>query len=162
MPSSPTLSWYKVPEDIKHLLLLAANHWEDTALSEQYINQALAQSHADLDVLVTAYRYFFYKNNNSMALQIANKVIEFVKTTEQLPDDWGEQISVLETRKEEPNIRLYLNSYTASGLMLARLGELERAKQISALITEIDTKNEFGANTILEILTRPPDEDEDE
>ena len=97
-----------------------------------------------------------------MALKIATQVIELIQTTEQLPEDWGQQISVLETRKEEANIRLYLNAYAASGLILARLGELDRAKQISALITEIDDKNEFGASTILGILTRPPDEDGDD
>jgi hypothetical protein len=46
--------------------------------------------------------------------------------------------------------------------MLARLGELEKARHISAMITEIDARNEFGASTILNILTRPPDEDEDD
>jgi hypothetical protein len=162
MPSPPALSWYRVPENIKHLLVQAANHWEDTEVSEGYINQALAEPDATLDVLVTAYRYFFYKNNNAAALRMADQVIDRVKTTAQLPDDWGQLIQSLETRKDEPDIRLYLNAYAASGLMLARLGELEKARHISAMITEIDTRNEFGASTILNILTRPPDEDEDD
>ncbi len=160
MPPSPTLSWYKVPENIKQLLLLAADNWEDTNLSEHYINQALAQSNTNLDVLVTAYRYFFYKNNNQMALQMARKVIDRVKTTAQLPDDWGQLLQVLETRKDDPDIRLYLNAYSAMGLMLARLGDIEQARHISAMITEIDDRNEFSASTILSILTRPPDEDD--
>ena len=98
MSPSPALSWYKVPEEIKRLLLLASEHWEDTPLSEHYMRQALAQSQADPDVLVAAYRYFFYKNNNSMALKIATQVIELIQTTEQLPEDWGQQILGILTR----------------------------------------------------------------
>jgi hypothetical protein len=53
--SSPTLSWYDAPEDIKSLLISAAQSWEDTAQSEQYMIAALAKAEVNLDVLITAY-----------------------------------------------------------------------------------------------------------
>ena len=59
-----TFSWYDVPEEVKSLLILAANTWENTVESESYINQALSKAEDNIDVLVTAYRYFFYKNNS--------------------------------------------------------------------------------------------------
>ncbi|NJM97032.1 MAG: hypothetical protein HC800_07495 [Phormidesmis sp. RL_2_1] len=40
----------------------SAQTWEDTETSEQCIQQALAQPDIELDVLVSAYRYYFYKN----------------------------------------------------------------------------------------------------
>ena len=158
--TQPALSWYEVPESIKQLLLSAAENWEDTARSEQYLHQALAQADIPLDVLVAAYRYFFYKSNNQMALQMAQQVIDRVKVTEQLPDRWEDLKPILLTRKEEPNIRLFLNAYAASGFVYARLGELEQAKEITANVSEIDDRKEFGAAVVLDVLTRSPDEDD--
>jgi predicted TPR repeat methyltransferase len=56
---------------------------------------------------------------------------------------------------------LFLNAYAASGFVLAKMGELEKAKEATARVKEVDAKNEFGASIILDILTRPPEEDED-
>jgi tetratricopeptide (TPR) repeat protein len=163
-----TLSWYQVPEEIKELLILAAQNWENTAESEKYIHQALAKNDSisgslgldNTDVMVAAYRYFFYKNNSLLALQMAVKVVEKIKYSEKLPDDWEQLKPILVSRKEEPKIRLYLNAYAASGLVLAKLGEIEQAKEITSRVKEIDDKKEFGASTIFDILTRPPEEDE--
>ncbi|MBL1176232.1 hypothetical protein [Pantanalinema sp. GBBB05] len=155
-----TLSWYPVPADTKRLLQAAAAAWEDTASSEALIHQAIAQTQTDLNVLVAAYRYFFYKNNNSMALQMAHQVLEQVQIVEQLPMDWEQLKPILISRKEDPNIRLYLNAYAASGLVLARLGDLETAKVITTRVSEIDDRKEFGASTILDVLTRPLEDDE--
>lgn len=122
-------SWFQVSEDIKQLLILAAEHWENTAESEKYINQALAKTEESTDVLVAAYRYFFYKNNYHMALQIAVKVIANIKASEQLLDNWEQAKPILISRKEEPKIRLYLNTYAAYGMVLAKLGEIDKAKK---------------------------------
>lgn len=160
--TQPALSWYEVPESIKQLLLSAAENWEDTARSEQYMHQALAQTGITLDVLVAAYRYFFYKCNNQMALQMAQQVIDRVTEIEQLPDRWEDLKPILLARKEEANIRLFLNAYAASGFVWARLGELEKAKEITTNVSEIDDRKEFGgAAVVLDVLTRSPDEDDE-
>ncbi|MEJ1935220.1 hypothetical protein WDZ92_33915, partial [Nostoc sp. NIES-2111] len=67
---------------------------------------------------------------------------------------------VLINRREESQIRLYLNAYAAAGLVLAKLGEIERAKEISMRVKEIDDKHDFGAGILLDVLTRPADEDD--
>ncbi|NJR14647.1 MAG: hypothetical protein HC785_02365 [Calothrix sp. CSU_2_0] len=155
------LSWFQVPEDIKQLLILAADNWQDTSVSEEYLNQALAKTNDSIDVLVAAYRYFYYKNNYQMALQTASRVINKVKITENIPDNWEQAKSILINRREDEPIRLYLTAYAASGLVLAKLGEIEQAKTICMQIKEIDTKNEFqSASILLDILTRPPEEDD--
>lgn len=38
------LSWFNVSEEAKSLLISAASNWEDTAQSQEYINQALTTS----------------------------------------------------------------------------------------------------------------------
>ena len=55
---------------------------------------------------------------------------------------------------------MYLNAYAASGLVLAKLGKIEQAKEISIRMKGIDEKNDFGAGILLDILTRPPEEDD--
>lgn len=160
MPTATRLSWYQVPDEIEQLLIAATDTWEDTQQSESYIHQALAKADTNLDVLVAAYRYFFYKNQNVLALQVANTVCDRIQELEQLPADWPALSPILLRRKEEPNIRLYLNARAASGLVLARLGELEPAKDIATHIQAIDEKNEFGASVVLNILTQPPEEED--
>ncbi|NEU72221.1 hypothetical protein PI95_006450 [Hassallia byssoidea VB512170] len=158
---SKTFSWFQVPEDIKNLLILAAKSWENTAESEKYMQQALAKTQDNIDVLIAAYRYFYYKNNYLLALQMAVKVINKIHNHENLPDDWQQLKPILVSRKDNPSIRLYLTAYAASGLVLAKLGEIEQAKEISARVKEVDDKKEFGGGLILDILTRPAEEDEE-
>ncbi len=153
-------SWFEVPDDVKKLLILAAQNWENTSESEKYINQALAKTEESPDVLVAAYRYFFYKNNYEMALQVAVKVINRIRVSENLPDDWEQLKQILISRKEDPKIRLYLTAYSASGLVLAKLGQIEVAKKISAQVKAVDHNKEFGAAILLDVLTRPCEEDE--
>jgi tetratricopeptide (TPR) repeat protein len=158
---SEAFSWFQVPEDIKILLILAAKSWENTEESEKYMQQALAKTEDNTDVLVAAYRYFYYKNNYPLALQITAKVISKIKISDKLPDDWQQLKPILVSRKDNPSIRLYLTAYAASGLVLAKLGEIEQAKEISARVKEVDDKKEFGGGLILDILTRPAEEDEE-
>ena len=153
-------SWYDVPEDVKNLLMLAVENWEDTETSENYINQALAKTDGNLDILIGTYRYFFYKNNMKMSLQLANKVIDEVKKSENLPDDWQELKYILASRKNEEKINLLITAYAASGLIIAKMGDLEKAKAISEDVQEIDHKNDL-AKILFDIITRPPDEDDD-
>ncbi len=62
MKSFAAPPWFSISAQTQTFLLAAAQTWEDTQISEQYIQQALAQPNIALDVLVSAYRYYFYKN----------------------------------------------------------------------------------------------------
>ncbi len=151
-----SFSSFDVADDVKELLILAAQTWENTEESTKYMQQALANT----DILVAAYRYFYYKNNYVLALTTAEKITAKIKKAESLPDNWQELKPILVKRHEESQIRLYLTAYAASGLVLAKLGNIEKAKEISIRIKGIDDKNDFGAGILLDILTRPPEADD--
>ncbi|MBS3025818.1 MAG: hypothetical protein HCA25_01640 [Dolichospermum sp. DET50] len=155
-----SFSWFDVADDVKELLILAAHTWENTEESTKYMQQALAKTADNTDVLVAAYRYFYYKNNYILALTTAEKITAKIKKAESLPEIWEELKPILVKRHEEPQIRLYLNAYAASGLVLAKLGKIEQAKEISTRIKGIDEKNDFGAGILLDILTRPTEDDD--
>ena len=152
-------SWYRVPSEIEPLLSAAVVNWDDTAHSEQLILQAINHPDTTLEVLVSAYRYFFYKHNDGMARYLAMQVMERIKQAESLPDEWHTLKAVLQDRLSDPAIRLYLSAYTALGIMLARWGASKSALEISARVQSLDTKNEFGAEFIQNVLSG---EDEDE
>lgn len=159
--SENKLSWFDVSDDVKELLILAAKTWENTEESEKYMLAALARTEENTDVLVAAYRYFYYKNNYDLALITAEKIIARIKNVENLPDNWQELKPILSRRCEEEQIRLFLTAYAASGLVLAKLGNITQAEEISTNIKGIDDKNDFGATILLQILNPPPDEDDE-
>ncbi|MFO5474322.1 MAG: hypothetical protein ACLBM2_10535, partial [Dolichospermum sp.] len=90
----------------------------------------------------------------------AEKITAKIKAVENLSDNWEELKPILIQRQEEPQIRLYLNAYAASGLVLAKLVKIEEAKEFSSRIKGFDDKNDFGAGILLDILTRPPETDD--
>jgi len=116
-------------------------------------SQALNHPAATLEVLVSAYRYFFYKSNDAMARRLALQVMEQVQASEGLPDEWEQLEAIVRERFYDPPIRLYLSAYTALGGMLARWGAYEAAIEISTHIQSVDDRNEFGAGVILNILS---------
>ncbi|MEA5508184.1 hypothetical protein VB715_00250 [Crocosphaera sp. UHCC 0190] len=155
------LSWYDVSEDVKQLLILATDNWQNTILSEQYINQALEKEGNNLDVLIGAYRFFFYKNKPEIALKIAKKVLRIIQETENLPLEWEQLKFILVERQNESSIRLYLNAYASQGFILAKLGQVEAAKLITERVKTIDEHRESCATTVFEVLTKDSDEDDD-
>ena len=136
------LSWYDASEEVKELLVLATDNWENSSLSEQYINQALEKAGDNIDVLVGAYRFFFYKNKPELALKIVKKVLRIIQEKENLPLEWEQLQPILMKRQQEPNIRLYLNAYASQGYMLAKMGEIETAKLITERVQRIDEHRE--------------------
>ncbi len=155
------ISWYDVEPEIQQLLLLASENWEYTGLAEKYIREALFKAGNNLDVLVGAYRFFFYKHQPATALSIAEQVLQLLTSRENLPIEWSQLQPILLARKLEPNIRLYLNAYAAKGLIMAQLGKLEEAKIISQRVKEIDNSREFCSTTVFEVITKSPDEEEE-
>ena len=155
------ISWCDVEPEIQQLLLLASENWEYTGLAEKYIREALFKAGNNLDVLVGAYRFFFYKHQPATALSIAEQVLQLLTSRENLPIEWSQLQPILLARKLEPNIRLYLNAYAAKGLIMAQLGKLEEAKVISQRVKEIDNSREFCSTTVFEVITKSPDEEEE-
>ncbi|NEQ95408.1 MAG: hypothetical protein F6K30_01530 [Cyanothece sp. SIO2G6] len=160
--TSATVSWFNASADVQSLLMAAADCWQDTAKSQQYMEQAIAQSMNNPDVLIAAYRYFFYKSNSEMALWAAEKTMEHIRQVEALPEAWDALQSVLTVRQSEPMVRVYLHAYAASGLLLAKMGNVEAALTIATRVKAIDEQQEFSGDLLHQILTTSPDDDDDD
>lgn len=140
------------------LLSAAVCSWEDTSTSNQYIQKALAQKDVDLDVVVSAYRYYFYKSNTSMALKMAVEVCDRIRVDKQWPADWQKLKPILLEQIERPQTRLFISAYAASGLLQARLGNVAVAQEIANQVQQLQAK-EFGADVLLNILNPSSDEE---
>ncbi|MEO1126701.1 MAG: hypothetical protein AAFX95_21895 [Cyanobacteria bacterium J06639_16] len=158
LPKAPP--WCSATASSQDLLAAVAQTWEDTPTSEHYLQQALAQPQVELDVLIGAYRYYFYKNRDAMALQMAMLVLDRIQQAEQWPTAWDDLKPILLERIDDSNARLYLNAYAASGLLLARLGNFEEAQSVADQVQQIEAK-EFGAEVLHSILNPAPEEEED-
>ena len=135
-----------------------AQAWADSSTSEQYLQSALSQPQVELDVLVGAYRNYFYKHQDAKALEDATTVTKRVLQAEQWPENWDSLKPQLLKNLDNPAARLYLNAYCASGLLFARLGKLEAAQTIADQVQQIKSK-EFGAEVLHSILNPLPDDD---
>ena len=144
----------------RSLLMAAAQTWENTHVSERYIEQALTQPDVELDVLVSAYRYYFYKNNDAKALDMATAICDRIQNAQQWPTGWESLKPLLLKQLDDAMVRLYLNAYAASGLLRARLGQLDTAQTIAEHVKQIEAK-EFGGELLLNILNPSVDEEDD-
>ncbi|MEM8831167.1 MAG: hypothetical protein AAGE96_17680 [Cyanobacteria bacterium P01_G01_bin.19] len=159
-PVQKSYSWCDVKPEVKQLMLLASENWEYTGLAEKYIREALSKAGNNLDVLVGAYRFFFYKHKPAAALSIAQRVVELIAKSKNLPSEWLQLKPILLEHKQETDIRLYLNAYAATGLVWAQLGRIEEAREISERVKQIDDTSQFCANTVFEVISKPNDEEE--
>ncbi|MEB3230917.1 MAG: hypothetical protein VKJ64_07910 [Leptolyngbyaceae bacterium] len=160
--TSTTVSWFNASADIQALLMAAADCWEDTARSQQYVEEAIAQGINNPDVLIAAYRYFFYKSNSEMALWAAQKTMDHIRQLESLPGDWDKLQPILQARKSDLMVRIYLHAYAASSLLLAKIGDVEGALAIATRIKAIDDQREFSGDLLHQILTTPLDDEDDD
>jgi tetratricopeptide (TPR) repeat protein len=143
---------FHVPENVRTLLIQAAEAWHDKVQSEHCIHQALQEADHYPDILVAACRYFYYQDEGAMALRMAQRILENVKLEEDLPDDWEHLKLILMNRRCDPNVRLYLNTYAATGFIYAKMNDVEQATNITEKIQEVDPDDEIGASLLLEVL----------
>lgn len=147
-----SFSWFEAPEHVKANLQRAVESWEDTEKSSQYVLKALEENRGNLNVLVSAYRFFFYKQSYPMAIQIALKIMDILRSKRSIPEKKREMLAYLRSNLEDYDIRLFINAYSAYAFMLMRLGSLEKATEILSLLKEIDERGEFGISIMLGLM----------
>jgi tetratricopeptide (TPR) repeat protein len=145
-------SMFHVPDNIRILLIRAAETWNDKVVSEQYIHQALQEADRYPDILVAACRYFYYQGRGPAALEMAQRILARVKSQENWPDEWECLKPILIRHRQEPNARLYSNTYAATGFIYAKMNDIRQSTDITKRIQEIDPDDEIGVSFLLEFL----------
>lgn len=146
------LSWFEAPPEAKEKLYRAVLSWEKCKEAEGYIEQALEIAGENLDVLTSAYRFFFYRHDYSKAMDIALRVMELVRKEKNMPEEKEELLTYLRENMEDYRVRLYISACTACAFILLKLGSVEDAREILSALQELDHKSEFGVPVLLDLM----------
>ena len=151
-----------LPEDAAAELDLAAAayHLEDSAERHLARAQALAPDH--VAVLIGLYRFYFYKNRLSNALQVAELCLDKAARDNRLPPDWRDvRIGDADfSRYENPLPRFFLFTLKGFGYLNMRLGHLDLGRDALLKLLELDPSDKVGAKVLLDVLDRRGCDDE--
>ena len=110
----------------------AAEQLDDRAASESFVEQALARFGDDLEVLVSGYRFFFYRSRPECALALVRERSGCARREAKLPETWARAGTVACRRHERRDASSVPGRLLGRlGLLLAQLGEFDEARDIS-------------------------------
>lgn len=122
----------------------------DPEASEAAIKEALALAPDDFDILLGAYRFYFYNHRYRDALPHCAELLTQAARRLNIASDW---------RLVEPGDAPFSEAEFAPGLFLqtliawgychSRLGDLEEARAAIAHVLHLDPSDRFGAGGVL-------------
>jgi len=151
------------PTPLDALLRQVGDAWSSPDQARRLIKRALAEYPDEEEAFVAAYRYFFYRNDLTSALGIAEQCLARIQHELDLPSDWR-QLEPGQIDFAEPGLprhRFLLFALNAYAYLLARLGRNAEADQAFAVVSRLDPADKIGAARLQAVLRRGPDADDD-
>jgi hypothetical protein len=136
--------------------------WEDEAVAEGHIYEALDLAPGHLAVQIAAYKFYFYRHRLQEALPYAQACLAQILRRNQLPADWRDVRpgdAAFTTLNPEP--RMVLFALVAYGYVLARLGRIEEGRAALIKVTELDPTDRLGALRLLAVIDGGGQDDDD-
>jgi len=139
--------------EVEDLVQTAAGlYGEGTA--EQPLLEALRLAPESLNVLVAAYRFYYYQHRLEAALGVADRALAVTAHRLGIPLDWQglsfEHVSQGGSATLAL-VRFHLLSLKARAYLQLRLGYLEEGKAILSKLVELDSHNRLGAQQLLDV-----------
>lgn len=151
------------PNSLDALLRQAGDAWSSPDAARHLIERALKEYPDEEEAFVAAYRYFFYRNDLTSALGIAEQCLARILHELNLPSDWRRvdrgEIDFADAGL--PRHRFLLFALNAYAYLLARLGRNAEADQAFAVVSRLDPADKVGAARLQAVLRRGPDADDD-
>jgi len=145
-----------MPEKVSQLLMQAAAAYGD-GQSEGLLLRAFLYAPENLSVLVALYRTYYYQHRLDEAKQVARRALEVVAKRLDFPSDWR-KVDIAELShavlKSMGLVRFYLLTLKAEAYLYLRLGKLDEGRARLKKVSELDASDHFGANALLEMLSR--------
>jgi len=156
-----------LPDDVQELLKQAGQSWHDEAGTEAKVLEALALAPDALATRIGAYKFYFYRHRMDEALPHALSCVDFALTALGLGPDWrrvtpadaaffGTAVTLA------PLPKLLMQTLSATGYVLARLGRIAEAEAALSKVVELDGGNRLGAGRLLAVVRRGGAEPDDE
>lgn len=135
-------------------LLQQAGNLYGEGEAEQPLQEALRLAPTSLNVLVAAYRYYYYQHRLEDALGIAGQALAVTAERLSIPLDW-KLLTLAHISQGGPStmalVRFHLLSLKAEAYLLLRLGRSAEGRAILEKLLELDAHNRLGAKQLLEV-----------
>lgn len=149
------------PKAEEHLRL-AGLHYHDDSLALQHLEQAEALAPGHAAVLISRYRFFFYKNRLKDALEVGRECLKKSARDIGCGEDWQsvqpDDASFGQFEAILP--RFFLFTLKGYAYLSLRLGDLEQGRGAIGKLLELDPSDKVGARVLLDVLDRQGRNDE--
>ena len=150
--------------DIQAAIAAASKLWDEPERAETLLLRALADAPDSEDALVALYRFYFYRNELTKALALAERCIAHGARVIGIDPDWRQvDRTAIDFGDfgdfDRPRHRFYLFALNAYGYLLARLGRKEEAERALSAVTRLDPQDRLGSRLLLGMVRAGPVED---
>ncbi|HFB2048281.1 MAG: hypothetical protein HRT83_06095 [Hyphomicrobiaceae bacterium] len=138
---------------VMQILKTAHTVRSDPDTAEKSIQYALQLAPHNIDAHIGAYRFYFYNQRYSDALQHAQFIIEHSARRMNICIDWQKVLptdSDFTLKEYVPG--LYLQALLAWGFSNIKSGNVSKGREAVVKVIEIDPSDRFNARSILSIL----------
>ena len=142
-----------LPPDVETLLQQAGELYGDGE-AEPLLVEALRLAPESLNVLVAAYRFYYYQHRLNDALNIAGLALAVTSRRLEIPADWNVLTSAHVSQAGPAAmalVRFHLLSLKAEAYLLLRLGRTMEGRAMLLKLLELDSHNRLGAKQLLEV-----------
>ena len=142
-----------LPPDVETLLQQAGELYGDGE-AEPLLVEALRLAPESLNVLVAAYRFYYYQHRLNDALNIAGLALAVTSRRLDIPADWNVLTSAHLSQAGPAAmalVRFHLLSLKAEAYLLLRLGRTMEGRAMLEKLLELDSHNRLGAKQLLEV-----------
>jgi len=144
-------------------LRLASQAYADSVKAEMHLALAKAVAPNNPVVLISEYRYYFYKGQLNEALRVAENCLTIVANELKLPANWqGVFPDHANFRSEEPAHRFYLFCLKAYAYLLLRLDRMDEGAMATEKLLQLDPANKVGGQVLLDVLANIGKDDYDD
>jgi hypothetical protein len=152
-----------LPAEAERHLRAAGLAYGQDAVAEQHLRAAEAAAPGHAAVLISLYRFYFYKGALNRALDIAQVCLLKAARENKLPANWrlvqpeDGEFSSYDARLP----RFYLFTLKAYAYLQMRLGQVEEGRLAVFKLLELDPTDKVGARVLLDVLEAVAQGDDD-
>lgn len=151
-----TLLGNGLPPAVEGYLRDASRSYQQDAVAEAYLLQALAAAPDHAAVLIGLYRFYFYKNRLWDALDVARRCLQKAARDNGISVDWrAVEVGDAEFDSYDAMLpRFYLFVLKGYAYLQLRLGDLEEGRAAVDKLLELDPGDRLGGRVLLGVLER--------
>ena len=134
----------EIPPEVESLLQAGADAYPEGG-GELPLLQAYFLAPECLAVLVSLYRYYFYRHQHERALVVARRALARTATRLEWPDDWRQLTPQHLEDRPLPLIRFHLMALKGAAYLQLRLGAIDEARAMLDILMSLDPHDRLGA-----------------